>query len=198
MPFLLTTTPTKDNTSKAQENKPIEILYAGYLYHKIRNPKLMMEVFCLIPEINFNMNVAGDRICRKYLAGRFPSNIKINGLVSREKYLELLTFNDVFVNLSNTIRLQAPSKLLELISTGKPVINFYHHKDSGYHIIERYPLGVNISCDLSVESIVENLKQFIKENAKKRLAYSQICDYYSDYLFENQLPIVKKIIMGEF
>jgi glycosyltransferase involved in cell wall biosynthesis len=198
LPFLLTTNPTDDNTPKTQErSKPVEILYAGYLYHKIRNPKLMMEVFCSLPDINFNMNVAGDRICRKYLAGQFPSHIKIRGLVSREKYLELLTVNDVFVNLSNTIRLQAPSKLLELVSTGKPIINFYHHEDSGYHIVEKYPLGINVSCKLSVKTIVEKLKLFIKENAKKRLSYTQICDYYPDYLFENQLPIVKKVITGD-
>lgn len=197
LPFLLSTSPSGDNTpSIRDDSNPVEILYAGYLYHKIRNPKLMMETFSLIPEINFNMNVAGDRLCRKYLAGKFPSHIKIRGLVSREEYLKLLTFNDVFVNLSNTIRLQAPSKLLELVSTGKPIINFYHHEDSGYHIVERYPLGINISCKLPVETIVEKLKLFIKENAKKRLSYSQICDYYPDYLFENQLPTVKKIIIG--
>ena len=97
----------------------------------------------------------------------------------------------------NTIRLQAPSKLLELVSTGKPIINFYHHEDSGYHIVEKYPLGINVSCKLSVKTIVEKLKLFIKENAKKRLSYTQICDYYPDYLFENQLPIVKKVITGD-
>lgn len=197
LPFLLSTSPSEDNTPPIREDrKSVEILYAGYLYHIIRNPKLMIESFSLIPDVIFNMNVAGDRFCRKYLAGKFPSHIKISGLVSREEYLKLLTFNDVFVNLSNTIRLQAPSKLLELVSTGKPIINFYHHEDSGYHIVEKYPLGINISCELPIETIVEKLKMFIKENAKKRLSYSQICDYYPDYLFENQLPTVKKVIMG--
>lgn len=194
LPFLLTNQPSEDNSGESPNE--INVLYAGYLYYKIRNPKLMMESFSHIDNMKFNLYVAGDRHCRKYFDREFPSNIHINGLVPREKYLEILTWNDVFINLSNTIRLQAPSKLLELISTGKPVINFYHYQDSGYHIVDMYPLGLNISCELDIADIVEQMKLFINQNAKKRIDYAEIREIFSDHLLENQLPKVRKVLLG--
>lgn len=194
LPFMLTNQPTEDRT---QMSDRINVLYAGYVYHKIRNPKLMMETFKRIKNVEFNLHIAGDRHCRKYLSEQFPSYFHINGLVPRDKYLELLTKNDVFVNLSNNIRLQAPSKLLELISTGKPVINFYYHKDSGYNIVERYPLGINVSTDHTPDAIAEILTQFIEDNAKKRMPYSTLCEIFNDYLFENQLPKVRAVVLNE-
>lgn len=194
LPFLLTNQPTEDLSADYKKGG-VNILYAGYLYYKIRNPKLMIDSFSNMAGVEFNLFVAGDRHCRKYLAGDFPSNIHINGLVQRDQYLELLTWNDVFVNLSNSIRLQAPSKLLELISTGKPVINFYHHKDTGFNIVDRYPLGINISCELSVERIVQLLISFISQYAHKRVSYSEIRKIYSEYLLDNQLPIVRKVVL---
>lgn len=194
LPFLLTNQLSED--CSGQDTKVVNVLYAGYLYYKIRNPKLMMDSFSHLDNVNFNLLVAGDRHCRKYLAGEFPSHIHINGLVPRDEYMEILKWNDVFVNLSNTIRLQAPSKLLELISTGKPVVNFYHHKDTGYNIINRYPLGINISYEMAVDEIVEQLKFFISQNARKRIEYSEICELFSEYLLENQLPKVRNVILG--
>lgn len=193
LPYLL--------SSQLQENYVINtnvtVLYAGYVYHKIRNPKLMMETFKRIKNVEFYLHAAGDRHCRKYLSEQFPSFFHINGLVPRDKYLELLTKNDVFVNLSNNIRLQAPSKLLELISTGKPVINFYYHKDSGYNIVERYPLGINVSTNQTPDAIAKILMQFIEDNAMKRLPYSTVCEIFCDYLFENQLPKVRAVVLKD-
>lgn len=197
LPYLLTEKASEDKTKgKIERDGYVNVLYAGYLYYKIRNPKLMMETFRYIPSVKFNLYVAGDRFCRKYLKGQFPENYKINGLVPRTKYLEHLAANDVLVNLSNTILLQAPSKLLELISTGKPVINFYYHKDTGYRIIEKYPLGINISCSMNPREIAKELTAFIEQNAYKRLPYNYVCELFEEHIFENQVPLFRQVVIG--
>ena len=198
LPYLLTNKLADDKTNEKNEKDGcVNVLYAGYLYNKIRNPKLMMESFKYIPNIKFNLYVAGDRYCRKYLKGQFPNNYNINGLVPRNKFLEQLAANDILINLSNTILLQAPSKLLELISTGKPVVNFFHHKDSGYSIIEKYPLGINISCSKRPREIAKELELFIDQNAKNRLSYTSVCELFEDHLFENQVPLFRKVVIGK-
>ena len=117
-----------------------------------------------------------------------PEHIIKNGLVPHAKYIELLSQADVLVNLSNKAHLQAPHKLLELISTGKPIINFYYYKDSGYDIISKYPLGINISNDWSEEEMVKSIEEFVDENCHKRVSYEEIKNLYAEHLFVNQMP----------
>lgn len=193
LPFLLSPIPIKDYSN---ENKRIQVLYAGYVYYKIRNPQLMLDVFSGIDDVDLNLYIAGDRFCRRQLKNKFPDNIHINGLVSRDSYFQLLSQSDVLINLSNSIPLQAPSKLLELVSTGKAIINFYFDKNTGYRIIDRYPLGLNVPTSCKVEEIRELVDSFVTENKNKRLNYCQIKELYPEHLLETHLPKVRDIVLG--
>ena len=107
---------------------------------------------------------------------------------------KLLFASDFLVNLSNSVRLQAPSKLLELVSTGKPVINFYFHQDSGYHIIEKYPLGININNKQSFDDIFTSVTNFIENNKGKAISFAELERIYPDHLFANQRVKFRSIV----
>lgn len=76
------------------------------------------------------------------------------------------------MNIGNNFSLQIPSKMLELLSTGRPIINFYQMKDVHYEMIEKYPLGINIGpYDMNV---VENITRFCHEMKDKRLSFEEV------------------------
>lgn len=186
LPFLLSPFDSGKRITRKNLGSKLLVLYAGYVYYKIRNPRLMIDVFSKLTNIELELYVRGDRFCRKYFSSLKYDNIHINDMVSRESYMQLLADSDVLINLSNTVRLQAPSKLLELVSTGKPVINFYHHQDTGYHIIEKYPLGINISNHQEVDDIIDAVKAFIDENKGKLITFDELKTIYPEHLFDNQ------------
>jgi len=191
LPFLLLDKPLKIETSKKE--RPV-VVYAGYLYFEIRNPRTMLEVFSRIKDVDLHLHVTGDRHIRQMLAQKYPENIKIDGLVSRDEYLELLGEASVLINICNNVKLQAPSKLTELVSTGKPIINFYYNQDSGYRMIEKYPLGINISNDMDYDEAARMIDVFIKENAGKSISFDEVKALYPEHSLMVQMPKIEGII----
>jgi hypothetical protein len=154
----------------------------------------MIDLFSKIKGVELNLYVRGDRYCRKYLSELKADNVNVNDMVSRDKYIQLLFASDFLVNLSNSVRLQAPSKLLELVSTGKPVINFYFHQDTGYRIIEKYPLGININNKQSFDDIFTSVTKFIENNKGKAISFAELERIYPDHLFANQRVKFRSIV----
>ena len=130
------------------------------------------------------------------LKREYPSNIHISGVVPLDDYYRKLSQADVLVNLSNNAKLQAPHKLMELVSTGKPIINFYYFKNTGYKIIEKYPLGINVSNYSDPRDMVEAISVFINNNRNKKLGAKEINDIYSEYLLLNQMESIKRVLQN--
>lgn len=193
LPYLIELNSGTSNYKNIHTNRP-QALYAGCLFYRVRNPKIMLDVFSRLKEFDLRLYVTGDRTCRSLLKGSFPSNIYINNIVPRNEYLQLLTESDVLINLSNNAKLQAPHKLLELISTGRPIVNFYYHKNSGYRLIERYPLGVNVDNNLPIESMTAIIKEFIDNHARACVSFDEVSSLFPEHILVNQMLILKRII----
>lgn len=191
LPFLLLN--NKFSVKEGHNEKPLAV-YAGYLYYEIRNPRTMLEVFSRIDSADLQLHVTGDRLIRQMLSEKYSDNIHIDGLVSRDKYLELLGRADVLINMCNTVKLQAPSKLTELVSTGKPIINFYYNQDSGYRMIEKYPLGLNIPNDMDYDEAANKVSSFISENRQKRISFEEVKALYPEHSLALQMPKFKEAI----
>lgn len=196
LPYLVET----ENVPKEKyknENSKAQVLYAGCLFYRVRDPRTMLGVFSKLEDIDLNLYVTGDRQCRKMLKEGFPNNIHINDVVPREEYFRLLSQADVLVNLSNNAKLQAPHKLMELVSTGKPIINFYYYKNAGYRIIERYPLGINIANGSNPDDMVAVVEHFINEYRNKQLSEAEIKEIFREYLLTYQIESIKAIIQNK-
>ena len=156
-------------------DKTTKVLYAGALNTIIRNPEFALSVLTNVSDIDIYLYQAGD--CSSILSKYTSDNLKINGLVSRERYLQMLDSEaDILLNIGNNSKLQAPSKMLELLSTGKPIINFYYEQDNQFKMIEKYPLGINIGRN--DKNPVLKVYNFCKENRGKRLTYQEVENIY--------------------
>lgn len=159
-------------------------VYAGNLYSKIRNPKKMLAIMSLIKEVDTFLFQTGD--CGGILSIYDNSeNIHVNGLLSKDKYQHVVNVEaDLHINIGNTVSLQAPSKMVQLISTGKPILNFYSVWDSQCEMIEKYPLGLNIGpefCDIDV------VRSFCLQNYNKYIEYKEIEKLFPENSFEKQM-----------
>lgn len=194
-PYLITPNLHSNDIKKRKKSDSINCVYAGSLYIDIRNPKVMIDTFSHIKDVTLTMYADGDLRIRQILNRIKDNNIIVNGMVERNRYEEIIREEaDILVNIGNTTELQSPSKLLELVSTGKPVLNFYSKEDFGYQIIDRYPLGLNVPNDTAREDSAEKVRNFCMEKYGKILPFNVIKELYSRHILENQMTVFHRLM----
>ena len=175
-------------------SKDIKLIYAGRLYRKIRNPEFMLSVISKVNQINLDLYIMEhecDDIIIKYTSDR----IKMKGAANRETYENMICNEyDILVNIGNNCDNLSPSKMFELLSSGRPIVNFYYRKDSQYVLIERYPLGLNIGRDDKDASI--KLEKFCKDMKGKQLEFSEVEKLYPENSLRDQVVLFEKLING--
>lgn len=162
------------------KDNQLVVVYAGALNKVIRSPKGMMANICKINDVYFNLYVSGD--CNSILDSYKRDNIHISGLLSRDEYEKTIVEADILINLGNSNSLQSPSKFFELLSLGKPILNFYYNEDSNYKIVEQYPLGLNIN---NKEVVPEKIHRFCINMKDKCISFDEIKKLFPSHVFEN-------------
>lgn len=87
---------------------------------------------------------------------------------------------DYLLNIGNTVTNQLPSKVLEYISTGKPVINFYKSEDCPAKALLENAVAINIPESGNVDVQANLLADFLKAAHPVR-SFEEIADAYSAY-----------------
>lgn len=181
----------KKQNSGPKESE-VKMIYAGALYRKIRNPEYMLYVISQVPNIHLDMYVRSMQ-CMDILEKYQSDSIVVHGGVDVHRYKEMICNEyDVLINIGNNCDNQLPSKTLELISSGRPIINFYYYKDSQYEMIERYPLGLNIGRD--DKGAVSKIEVFCKEVKGKQLTYDEVVRLFPENSLEHQKQILEDLI----
>ncbi|WP_342473075.1 glycosyltransferase [Metasolibacillus sp. FSL H7-0170] len=166
----------------------INILYAGMFYEDIRNPKQMLEIFeCVFSKLpNVKLHIMGfgcEDLVNQYKQ-RNPRNIILHGRQGKEKVIKMTTASQVLLNLSNKTLTQAPSKIIEYIATGKPILNFYSLEgDLCERILGAYEYSYSIkeTEQTLTEDEVNSLCDFIVSHAEKQLPFEVVKENYIEY-----------------
>lgn len=87
---------------------------------------------------------------------------------------------DYLLNIGNTVTNQLPSKVLEYISTGKPVINFYKSEDCPAKALLETAVAINVSESGDVCAQADLLTDFLKTKHPAQ-SFEEIADAYSIY-----------------
>lgn len=116
------------------EAETIRLGFFGALYAPIRTPDafldLLAQVFALQPEWQKRLQVHwyGEVFPEFYeKLSRFP-NITLHGLRSREEVHTAMQDMDVLINIGNITDFQLPSKAVDYLASGKPVLNLSYTK----------------------------------------------------------------------
>ena len=128
------------------DNGRIRLLFCGWLYSDIRSPRYFLDIVSRLDE-RFEVTFMG-REC-ELLQERFPVETKATLItLPNQPYdvaLQAMADADVLINIGNSVPVHMPSKTLEYINTGKPMVNFYMFDDCPtLYYTKRYPLALKL------------------------------------------------------
>lgn len=170
----------------------VKLIYAGAFYEEIRNPEFMLSVMSQLPDSRLDLFVDRGE-CENIISKYISNAITRNYFVDRNRYEEMISNEyDILVNIGNVSTLQAPSKLLELLSTGRPILNFYFVKDNQYLMIERYPLGLNIGNN--EKNAVEKIVEFCHKMKGRILSFEEVASLYPENSIDTQVKLLETLI----
>lgn len=182
------------------EDGSINIVYTGKFYEDIRNPGFALNIFSELIKINpkLRLHIYGsgcEELIHKYIK-ILGDNLIFHGHKSKEEAHTAILFADYLLSIGNNTITQAPSKIIEYISTGIPIINiFTHEKDRSREILKSYDLSVSVKENREkLGEITSYINQFINENLNSRVSYVDILTKYRDYSPESFSDSIAEII----
>ncbi len=130
----------------------IRLLYVGTLYRHLRNPRFLLQLFSAVrvrlKNKRVELHVMGAvRDCADLLQdfkSHLGSALALHGLVDRMVVSQAINSAAVLVNIGNDNSTQLPSKVVDYVSTGRPIINIATRPDDSSHeFFVGYPAYLN-------------------------------------------------------
>jgi glycosyltransferase involved in cell wall biosynthesis len=154
------------------ENK-VKLLFVGTLHKKIRNPDFLLKLFNELLhtylaeklELHFIGNINN---CQDYFQSYktlLNNKIFCHGKLSRTQAFQAMKEADILVNIGNDALYQLPSKVVEYISIGKPILNVAKiEEDSSMEFFKAYPASLCLLDNAATpnSSEFDKLIQFIE------------------------------------
>jgi len=189
------------NTISSFEKKKTNLVYAGTLLKKLKNPSYMLETFNVIQKnskLNFHVYGGGD--CREILEKNNSlqqnNSVIIHGQVDVSTVHNALLEADILINIGSLVDAQIPGKIFEYMATGKPIISFYKYEtEPSIPYLKKYPLSLLIKEDKELlEENVLKMNMFINNNKGKVLDEENIRNTFKNNTPDPMVDNVKKII----
>ena len=170
----------RSNESKEKTSR-IRLLFTGWMCSGIRSPKYFLDIVSRLDE-RFEVTFMG-RECES-LQEHFPTKTKATLItIQNQPYnvaLQAMADADVLINIGNSIPVHMPSKILEYINTGKPIVNFYKFADCPtLYYTSRYPLALNIfEEEKDMDAVTARFIWFCEQKVGKSIDHDWIEDEY--------------------
>lgn len=115
-----------DKIVQKQKTDILQLIYAGGLNKKFRNPFPLYEALCRTNKYKLDIygNITSD------LLPTDTSCIEHHGLIAHDALTIKYQTSDIIVFIDNAFGYQVPGKLLEVLSIGKPVLFIYNNPQS--------------------------------------------------------------------
>ena len=186
----------RPNSQTASANK-YEIYFLGTIDDEFRDPKSFLDfVHTVIEKKHIDINIyfignASSKTLNDYSQSR--SYIHLLESVDHDKYEEIISRHGHFLlNINNTVTNQMPSKIIDYISSGNPIINVVKNKnDYTFSLLEPYPLKYHF-CEYD-DNNIENFVAFLKESNNKQIDEKLIQKKYSHLTPEY---VVRELLNG--
>lgn len=124
----------------------INLLFCGWLYSDIRSPRYFLDIARHLDQ-RFRIIFMGKECETLRERFDFDTGAEVVTLTNQpyQVALNAMADADILINIGNSVPVHMPSKTLEYINTGKPIINFHKLPDCPtLHYTSRYPLCLNL------------------------------------------------------
>lgn len=187
----------KENYTGETQSTSMTLVYAGTTNSIYRNPKRAINIFIKLkkryPDLVFHLYGSSDMADElKKLEELSGGAFVYHGIVKKEEADTALRQADYCINFGNNVSGMVPSKVFELISSGKSIIHFTPGvMDSSLEYLMKYPKTHIIDYSKSDEEIIIDLldalqkeRQNIDYNTIEQLFYSATPQAVSDKIIE--------------
>ena len=152
--------------TKYKDSNAIQMLYTGGCSFEDRDPRYFVGLFeRLSKEMPVVLSFYGKNNVAEYLDNLNMKNSQIRnqGFVSFLELNKARARANFMVNFGSKNEIIVPSRLLEHISTGKPIIHvFYRNDDPCLDILRNYPLVLLIDATAPYDRSYVELCKFVK------------------------------------
>ncbi|MHA2282053.1 MAG: hypothetical protein ACXAC5_14520 [Promethearchaeota archaeon] len=193
--------------SVLDKNK-INLSFIGNFYKSTREPDTLLSLFqFLLREnpilqnkimIHFFGNIEAFNIkFEKYR--KLKRAIALHGSVSKNTVDKIIKETNILINLGNTTYYQLPSKIVEYVSSGKPIINICKlENDSSMRFLENYPLHINILWNKNKQPApINELAEFITTKYNKQVNVESLNYFLKPYKPESISRLYFSIIQSD-
>ena len=168
-PVLSTEASNMFKTRKKQRqlnHKVLRLVYVGTLYSGIRHPQKMLNMLADVRTLlnsDFEVHFFGPEndVDTSKLTNSYTF---FHGSVSHDVGLGLILNADILINIGNSTKFQLPSKLVEYVCTGNPVLNIISTiDDSSQAFLSSYKMSKTIELSGEITNdIVREVSDYIK------------------------------------
>ena len=152
----------RGDSSIIKDSGKINLLFCGWMYSGIRSPKYFLDIVSRLDErfCIYFMGKECDKLRERFV---FETKAEIVTLPQQpyQTAIDAMFDADILINIGNSVPVHMPSKTLEYINTGKPMVNFYKFPDCPTkYYTDRYPLCLNLfeggsDIDNAAESFID-------------------------------------------
>ena len=192
------------------EKDKINLLFVGKFYADIRHPQYLFDLMEQLRDTPIVLHIVGplnymgfdQAYIDRYFTNKIP-NIRFHGAVPPTEADDILLYADALVHVGNSVDTAMPSKILDYISSGKPILNICKIRTCPtLPLMERYPIGLTIFEDEGINELVsERVKDFCIKNRGKQVPYNEIKKLYPECTIEyvgNQFDETIRAAIKEF
>jgi glycosyltransferase involved in cell wall biosynthesis len=167
----------------------IKLVFVGTLAPITRSPIVALKLFSALLKHNLDyvleLHFYGNTIQCNSLFSQYSylinKKIFIHGMTPRKDIPKILSEANVLLNIGNTNEYQEPSKLIEYIYLGKPILNVCSIiNDSSKELLENYPLSLSIhEYEIYNSQILDKILAFLmNKETLKRNSINKIIENY--------------------
>ncbi len=168
------------------DNNKINCVFIGKLYNKIRHPQYLFDLIDSLKDPNIILHIVGGfgsefstDFLDKYFSNKH-NNIIYHGEVPPEEADCILMQSDILIHIGNTTVNSMPSKILDYISSGKPIVNIIKNKECPtIPYMETYPLSLNLFEEKGLSpKTAYDFKKFCYEKKGAVIPFEEIKKQY--------------------
>lgn len=188
------------NQPDSMNHRSIVLLFVGTFYKSIRRAEPLLEIFNNLIAVSceladrLELHIVGSKdFIFNALVERpkLLNKVILHGMLPHRQAIESMCAADCLVNIGNSTSYQLPSKVIEYMATGKPILNVRTiENDSSSKILEDYPL----LFDWNIQKIndISALANFIIANQGRSINPEDV----KKMIFPYQLDSIKDRYLG--
>lgn len=175
-----------NNIVSTFDQTKVNLCFIGSFYSDVRNPQYLLNLMEQLRGTNIVLHIIGsmgdctDMIKASMANG--ATNVVYHSIVPPSVADDIMLQADVLLHVGNAVDSLMPSKILDYISSGKPILNICKIPTCPtLPLMERYPLGMTVNeSDEITEDLLDSITRFCATSKNKSIPFDQIHQLYYD------------------